>query len=253
MKASWKTRIARLLPEELIFRIRWLRDPLLIRRLAPESWPPYWGVRRLVKPGDVVVDVGANIGFASRILSELVEEKGIVLALEPVPPTYRLLTHNVRVLRLRNVRAIHAAAGARREKRKIVIPRYSDGRENIYESRLISGVAEEQTGRVFEIEVRSLDEVARSCVGARRISLIKIDVEGSEVEVVEGALEILERDRPGLVIETSGIACICDTRLGRLVALLSPLGYRPFHGSPTGFEAVREDERVEGDIFFLTG
>ncbi|MHC4204926.1 MAG: FkbM family methyltransferase [Planctomycetota bacterium] len=74
-----------------------------------EKEPELSVVRYLVKPGDFVIDIGANIGVYTKMLSELVGPNGRVYSIEPYPPTFETLSYIVRKLRLDNVEPINIA------------------------------------------------------------------------------------------------------------------------------------------------
>src|SRR5215469_11112259 len=59
--------------------------------------------RKLISPGDTVLDIGANIGVYSRMLSRCVGPQGTVYAFEPIPHTFDFLSNNIRKLGLKNV------------------------------------------------------------------------------------------------------------------------------------------------------
>ena len=221
--------------------------PWLVARFDPRRWPPYAIVRLLVGRGECVVDAGANVGYVSRIFSRLVGESGKVVSIEPVPETYRILRENVRLLRMRNVITVNCAVGEREGRVRMELPRYASGAENYYESRIVSGTG--RGGRVVEVRLRPLSSVV-AAAGCRP-DFIKIDVEGVEVAVIAGALDLIGRDRPGLLIESSGEVGDADTPLGRLVEMLGPMGYRVW-GVTDGGRLTTAGAAGSGDFFFLT-
>lgn len=135
--------------------------------------------KSVLRAGDVVVDVGANVGTLTILASRLVGPAGHVYALEPHPETYRFLQRNLVLNDARNVTAVPVAAGA------------ADGRGG-----LISGRSDDQhrigEGGV-EVRMRSLDSLLSD--DPRPIRLLKIDVEGFEKMVLEGAARVLLRTR----------------------------------------------------------
>ena len=129
-----------------------------------------------LRPGDVFVDVGANIGSFSLLASGVVGAKSV--ALEPVPSTFAALRLNIAVNRLEElVEPLCVAAGARRGRVRLSIDR---GPEN-------GAVGESYSGASAEVSTISLDEVTEN----KWPVLLKVDAEGSEREVLEGASESL--------------------------------------------------------------
>ena len=161
-----------------------------------------------VSPGDWVVDVGANLGNYSARMSELVGRRGRVFSFEPVPETFELLTANMARLPLRNLTLLNVAASDERGVRGMEVPRMSDGVENRYMAHLTEG--HDGGLAVVCLPVDALDI-------PRRISLIKIDVEGHELAALRGMRRLLERDHPVLIVEG---------RSDDVSALLAAIGYR---------------------------
>jgi FkbM family methyltransferase len=138
---------------------------------------------RSLKPGMVVADVGAHIGYYSLLAARLVGESGKVLAFEPCEDTVSILDANVRRNRFENVEVHRCAVGSRREIRRFNITGSSDS-NGFYTHPLT------ETMRTVEIEQLTLDEIIRTPLNA-----VKIDVEGAELEVLEGMREVLARNK----------------------------------------------------------
>lgn len=137
----------------------------------------------IFNPSDIVVDVGANIGGFTLLAARRVGPTGRVVAVEPEPENFLLLRRNVRQNGFANVRLIQAAVDAQAGRRTLyrsgdpamhtLLPRYADG----------VGVA-----------VTTLDLVERE-EDLPRVDVLKIDVEGAELRVLQGAAEILKKTR----------------------------------------------------------
>jgi FkbM family methyltransferase len=133
---------------------------------------------RYLRPGDTVVDVGANIGLLTVLASSLVGESGRVFAFEPHPATFQSLQDNVELNQATNVEAGNFAVGAHAGRVHL-----SDGRSDDQNSVVTSG------GR--EVAMDTLDALLAG--KAPRIDLLKVDVEGYEKFVFEGAAHSLAR------------------------------------------------------------
>jgi FkbM family methyltransferase len=141
-------------------------------------------------PGDWVIDVGANVGHYTAKLSGLVGPAGRVLALEPVPSTFELLTHNSRRFPHPNVTLLNVAATDVAAELNMQVP-------NVECGAYLARVTHEDTG--LAIVGMPLD-----CLRLhKRVSLVKIDAEGHELSVLRGMTELLQRDRPNLIVEVS--------------------------------------------------
>lgn len=144
---------------------------------------------QIVKPGDVVVEVGANIGAHTVELSRSAGPKGAVLAFEPQRLVFQALCANLALNQCTNVYAQQIAVGA--SPGWIVVPATDPTtRTNFGGVSLIDAVAGE---RVMSIMLDSLELPA--------CKLLKADVEGMELEVVRGALGTIRRHRPVLYLE----------------------------------------------------
>jgi FkbM family methyltransferase len=141
----------------------------------------------LVKPGDRVIDVGANIGAYTKLLSEWVGPEGSVHSYEPIPETCSYLDNNVRKFHMENVIVHNVAVSSHSGELKMRVPS-----GNFYQAELSSE---------GDISVRlvALDEEFSA---PTPVAFIKCDVEGHEREVIEGAIKLIQRDHPAWLIET---------------------------------------------------
>jgi FkbM family methyltransferase len=169
------------------------------------QWHQYFGfadpvletLSKLARPGDVVADVGANIGFYSGVLAQRVGSTGSVHAFEPNPATHAWLAAHVRDNRLSNVRC-HALALADVEQ-ELTLNEFG-GSDSGKASLRPDGAGQVIAGPV--VDVRSLDGwFAQS--GERGIDLIKVDVEGYEPEMLLGAARTIREFLPIICLEWS--------------------------------------------------
>ncbi len=171
-------------------------------------------LRRFVKPGDVVLDVGANIGTHTLALSGFAGETGSVLAFEPQGLCFTLLAANAALNNCGNVKCINAGVG--KEPGTMYIPRARFNEEK-YNTGNVSLIAEREadSGEMYPVAVTTLDALKlKSC------ALIKADVEGMELEVIMGGRKTIERCQPFIYAE-----CISLKKSMRLFQLMLELGY----------------------------
>jgi FkbM family methyltransferase len=166
----------------------------------------------LVRPGDHVVDAGANIGFHSLALARTVGPDGSVTAIEPQRFCFQLLCANLTVNQLTHVLPIRAAMGDAPGLARI--PRLDpEARHNAGATKVLEpGQTEGETDEVAMITLDSLR--------LQRCDLIKIDTEGFEDRVVAGGRDALRTLRPVLYVEVHD-----REKLKALVGLLRPLEY----------------------------
>lgn len=159
----------------------------------------YWPVETdklsgLVQPGMVVLDVGANLGYHTALFSHLVGRSGRVIAVEPDPSSFSLLQENISLNRIENATAVQCAVGA------------ASGWANLWLSETnfacnsLVPTAVPNSRKAARTRVVTVDELLGDAVDAR-IDLIKIDCEGSEGDVLAGAVETVRRHSPKLWLE----------------------------------------------------
>jgi FkbM family methyltransferase len=155
--------------------------------------PVRWLIHQMIRSGDVSVDVGANRGLYTYMMSVEVGRGGRVHAVEPFPGNgSRLQT----LARRRGNIIVHAVAVSDHSGRAVLqIP--------VHDGHPIDALATLEPNRPWngdscEVSVRTLDELLE---GERRVSFLKCDVEGHEQRVLDGAKGILDRDRPVVFTE----------------------------------------------------
>jgi FkbM family methyltransferase len=168
-----------------------------------------------LRPGGTVIDVGANVGNHTVYFAALLGQD--VISIEPNPAALATLRTNVALNRLESrVRILPVAAGAGPSRGSV----RDDDPNNL-------GRASLQVEPEGDVEVRSIDDIAHGL----RIDLIKVDVEGMEPAVLEGARGTIARCRPVLLVEAADLAA-----LRAVEAVVRPLGYRKlqvFNATPT--------------------
>jgi FkbM family methyltransferase len=154
-----------------------------------------WICAQIVKSGDTVLDIGANIGLVSLCLSKLVGDKGTVHAFEPNPALQTLLRETLARNRAFNVRLHPIALGAEQGQLKLRIPKWNMGAASLSRNKDLP----EWDCDVQEVPVSRLsDIVAQETI--RSIRFIKIDVEGFEAEVFRGGQDVLREIRPEVIL-----------------------------------------------------
>ncbi len=167
-----------------------LRETMCLGYFFEGELPHERGLVELLKvtlrPGGSFVDVGSNVGFYARKAAALVGDTGRVVAFEPNPSAYRLLEWNTRDTP--HVRILRNAAGAQRGAASFWVQEAGD----------TSSLLAVGTGREISVEILTLDETLADWSS---VDLIKIDVEGAELDVLKGAETIIRRHSPVVVFE----------------------------------------------------
>lgn len=185
-------RLASALPartQQELKRLHFRRQVSSGRFTTPE--PEYARLRDWISSGDWVMDIGANVGHYTVRLSQLVGNTGRVLAFEPVPPTFELLAANVSSAGAQNVSLFNVAVSSQSSVMGMSMPQFDSGLTNYYMAGLTSA------GGEFDVLTMALDAI----MPPKRIALIKIDVEGHELQALYGMQQLLRRDHPRLIVE----------------------------------------------------
>jgi FkbM family methyltransferase len=141
--------------------------------------------------GDVCVDVGANVGSFVLDAARKVGGSGLVVAIEPAPPTAKVLRMNIQMNGISNVTVLQKAAYS---KSTVLTLNYLPIHTGAASLRKTSGAIHQ-----FEVSAEPLDQMLRD-IGDRPISVLKIDVEGVEKDVLSGGRATLQKTRR-LIIE----------------------------------------------------
>ena len=179
----------------------------------------------LIREGDHVVDVGASIGIYTKKLAQLVGHAGCVHSIEPIPEVFKILSANVQVFRLENVRGYNCCISDDSGMATMEIPIDQRGIENHYLARIVSSSANQGFSQI-QIPTKTLDELFSEA--ETRISFIKIDTEGHELSCIRGAEGIIRKFMPSLLIEISGEPDVIESEAFHLFAFLNKLGYEPY-------------------------
>ena len=187
-------RIAARLPARWQTELKRIRCARQIRKgTFATNEPEYDRLAEWLRPGDWVLDIGANVGHYTKRFSELVGAQGRVIAFEPTPTTFSLLASNSQHFAHPNVTLINAAVSDRADLVCLAIPQFDSGLVNYYEAHLAP--ARPGTLAVMTLAIDSLQI-------NHRIALIKIDAEDHEAAVLAGMKNLLARDHPILIVET---------------------------------------------------
>ena len=188
-------------------------------------------LRRFVKPGEIVIDVGANVGFFTKRFARWVSGGGFVIAVEPETANFSQLLRN-----LDNsgaaavVRAVKGVAAEQPGTLKLAVNPIHPGDHKI-------------ASEGVEVTAFTIDDLVRK-EPAARVCLMKIDVQGAEERVLRGAQETIQRDHPAILVELDDEALRqMGSSAERVVTLLVDWGYgiqRLGKDSPTGRVPVAE-------------
>lgn len=189
--------------------------------MALGLWEPY--VCRIFTPnkGDVVLDVGAHIGYYTLKAAQAVGPEGIVISVEPDPRNFKILRKNVRGNRLRNVKLINCALGSPTGYARFKMS------SSPLKSQLVKKLQNRDPSLV-KVEVKTMDELCEK-IGVQRLNWVKIDVEGGASDVLRGGFKILRHPTRMIIevpdSETLELLAKLEYSIRPLLTSNSKLGY----------------------------
>jgi len=178
-----------------------------------------WVCSRLVRPGDTVLDIGANLGLVTFILSSLVGPSGTVHSFEPIPAMQELIERSRDRNGATNIRLHKCALGAESSVLSLSVPRGHAGSASFMAERRHADSDQ------IDVPVRTLSEVLDD-EGIGPIRLVKIDVEGFEPQVLAGAEAHFSRNAPDAILFELNEAPDTDGGTHPTLEFLEKLGYR---------------------------
>jgi FkbM family methyltransferase len=193
-------------------------------------------IKKLVKEGDHVIDVGAHIGSHTMALSKAVKDKGKVFSFEPQPKIYRELCFNLALNETTNVIPMQVALGDDHGLVKM---------QAMYENNEGSAFASFSNDLDFDAHLVRLDDLH-----LENISFMKIDAENAELNVLKGAKNTLQKYKPTILLELQGNTAVSnllnvnsDDVKEEIIAFLRQLDYEIFHILDHDFIAICRSQK----------
>jgi FkbM family methyltransferase len=190
--------------------------------------------RQIVKEGAVVVEVGANIGAHTLFFARQVGLTGAVIAFEPQRVVFQTLCANMALNSVSNCQCYQQAVGA--EPGEACVPVLDYSRENNYGGLSLGAIREGERTPIVTLDSLSLT----------RCTLLKVDVEGMERQVLAGAVQMIEKCRPILYVENDR-----REKAAELVRYIDGLGYALYWHAPPLFNPqnfLRNPANIFGNI-----
>ena len=160
----------------------------------------FWEMRitkifaQTIQKGFYCADIGANHGYFSLLMADIAGADGRLLAVEPNPKLFQLLSQNVEVNGFLKKSEVHqkALTDTNGEKLTLMIP---DGRD--LNATVVSGGEVSAADRAFEVETATLDELTKDW---KRVDFVKIDAEGAEEKIWRGMRATVEKNPQIIVV-----------------------------------------------------
>jgi FkbM family methyltransferase len=214
-----------------------IRFPARYSRYYPSSYQPetHSFLRSHCTSGTAAIDVGAHIGLFTVVMAKLVGPEGQVFSFEPTPDSFAALREAVRL------NGYEESVNLRRQ-----AVSSHDGRLEFFmtptsvsnANSLVGGPGAEQV----EVDVVRLD----SLEPRRRVSVIKVDAEGAEVQVLEGARDLISRDQPAIALDVHPSAIEqSGSSLSRLCQVIDELALEPWQAQERiSAEWIRQQREI---------
>ena len=145
-------------------------------------------VKNEIKPNDVVIDIGAHIGYFTLLFAKLVGPEGKVFSFEPEPKNFELLTKNIEINNYENVITESKIVSDKNKTCTLYTFETSSGANRIYKPN------ENINVKPIEVDSISLDEYFKNSEFLKRIKFVKIDVEGAELLVLKSMKSIFQNN-----------------------------------------------------------
>lgn len=190
----------------------------------------------LLKPGMVVVDVGANIGEISMVAARRVGASGKVVSFEPVTAIADQLTEHIKINNLSQILVVRKALGQITREH---MPIYSSCGQTVPDEHhgLASLYGEGQGDTIDYVTMTTLDQ-ATADLALDRVDLLKIDIEGGELPCLKGAEQLLRRWHPMIIVEVQDFSAKkAGWSVDELFSYLQGFGYE--------FFSIRKKGRLE--------
>ncbi|RKU24908.1 hypothetical protein C6503_00020 [Candidatus Poribacteria bacterium] len=174
-------------------------------------------LRKIIEPGDICWDIGANIGFYTCLLATKVGDNGRVVAFEPAARTYGYLKENVSLNQFTNVTVVNKGLGDTQEQRHLYYA----------EAGLAEGTASLKyaNGRAASERV-TLDTIDNLFHELSAPNFVKIDVEGYQLEVLKGGEYYLKTHAPLLIAELKDVGETNRETFTEIEGYVTDLGYQ---------------------------
>ena len=209
----------------------------LLKKSEVEKY--HYFAKELINEGDYVIDIGANLGYFSRIFSKLVGKTGKLICIEPVKPFFEVLQWALK--NKPNTILYNYALGNENKMVELVLPKY-DGVFRTGLPHIPSDESEKLNSYIFETE---MVQGSKLLGNLPRIDYIKCDIEGYEEIVLTELKDVLIKYQPTLQIET------WDNQKNKILKLLTGIGYIPFTLNKNILEEDFEATKNGGDILFI--
>jgi len=183
--------------------------------------------KKMVKPGMTILDIGTNKGYFSLLSAKKMDDDGQVLSFEPHPKNCYWIKKSISVNGYKSIKLFQVALSNKNGEMRLFVGAKS-GHHSLVRNQELGSIA---------ISTRKLDDILAE-QKISKVDLIKIDVEGAEIQVLEGANKLLAQQSPKLLID------IHDIDRKKLFRILEKFGFKIFDYSTNKFVELDEKEFI---------
>ena len=226
VKTFWDGRINIILPESVSINI-W-------RNGYAESDVSFYLLKYLNKD-ETFIDIGAHFGFYSLLASDIVGPEGRVLSFEPTTSTFNQLLKNITNSNNDNIKIYNLAAFSKKTEME-----FNDyGLINSSFNSFFANRGEKNLeGKKIKVKAVIVDDFLEENLPDCRISLIKIDAESSEFQVLTGLQNTIHKHRPVIILEVGDFSISGSKNSRELIELVESYGYQSFELDKTSFQII---------------
>lgn len=192
------------------------KDRQFLAQVARETFlePVIFDEKVKVKRGDIVLDLGGNIGTTALYFSSLVGDEGKVFAFEP--GVEDILQNNVTINNAKNVEVVAKAVGKELAELELFMG------DNFLDSSMVNKLSTHVNTK--KVDVVTLDSFVEE-KGLKKLDFIKVDIEGAEEDAIRGSIETIKKFKPKWSISSYHTDFEGDPQHPKLLKLLKELGY----------------------------
>lgn len=196
--------------------------------LMRKAYPELYYLKHLVNPGDVVIDIGANVGYYSVMLSQRCGLSGKVYSVEPVPLFAGIFSSNMQRFALPNYELLPFALGSSEQEITMTTPVVN----GVFRHGLthIASADEATNAYQYKVKMKIPDQLFSNL---SRLDFVKCDVEGYEAILLPSFIKTISKFKPTLQIEIG-----TSENRDAILELLQPIGYKIYQ--------LHENSLVEG-------
>lgn len=215
---------------------------LILKGRLQNEYPEIHFLKSFIKNGNVCIDIGANLGYYSSMISKLVGSQGHVYAIEPIPLFGDIWKQNVKQSKIENLTLFPFALGKEESVVQMGIPEKNGVLHHGMTK--ITSTASENYVKLFDVEMKNPDVLFNDI---NKIDFIKCDVEGYEHVVFSNMVDTIKKHKPFIQSELSGL----ENRKA-VIELLESLNYKTYFLYNGELKPASENDRLtlEQDFYF---